>query len=147
MAKKTAPQADLFSQVMAPPMQTTNLPANVEKKPASPKSNSSSPSKKRSSSGFAPVQRTVNTFQLDDKGGYITQEFQDFGYRMAAELGDVARASMYMRLSKTTPRPLLEKALSFVSDAPNVKSKPRLFLWKLKQLKDEQKQKVLERDK
>ena len=79
-------------------------------------------------------------YQLDDKGGYITQEFQDFGYRLAAELEDLKRVSLYMRLSKTESRGFLETALGFVKDASNVKSKARLFMWKLKQLKNEKKE-------
>ncbi len=78
-----------------------------------------------------------DSFQLEDKGGYITQEFQDFGYRMAMELDDPSHKSLYMRIAKKEKRGLLEKALSFVADAPNVKSKGRLFMWKLKQLKQE----------
>lgn len=74
-------------------------------------------------------------YTLEDKGGYITQEFQDFAYRMAVELDDLSHKSLYMRLAKTTKRGLLEQALSFVSDAPNVKSKAKLFMWKIKQLK------------
>jgi hypothetical protein len=134
MAKKTAAQADLFSDI-SPKNSSVPSGTTVVPNPKPPKT-----------SDFAPMQGLVKTFQLDDKGGYITQEFQDFGYRMAAELDDKERASMYMRLSKNTPRTLLEKALSFVSDAPNVKSKPRLFLWKLKQLKDEHKQKLASKD-
>jgi len=34
---------------------------------------------------------------------------------------------------------LLEVAKNFVKDAANVKSKPRLFMWKLQQLKKESK--------
>lgn len=86
---------------------------------------------------FQPLGNLFEGYQLEDKGGYITQEFQDFGYRLAAELDDTARTSLYMRLSKTVKRALLEQALSFVTDAPNVKSKARLFMWKLKQLRDE----------
>lgn len=79
-------------------------------------------------------------FALEDKGGYITQEFQDFGYRLAVSLDDLKHKSLYMRLAKSLPRTLLENALSFVTDAPNVKSKGRLFMWKLEQLKQEKKQ-------
>lgn len=76
-------------------------------------------------------------YQLEDKGGYITQEFQDFGYRMALELEDMEHKSLYMRLAKRHDRILLERALSFVTDAPNVRNKAKLFMWKLKQLKAE----------
>ena len=86
---------------------------------------------------FAPIGSLFDSFELEDKGGYITQEFQDFGYRMAIELDDLAHKSLYMRIAKKEKRGLLEKALSFVADAPNVKSKGKLFMWKLKQLKQE----------
>lgn len=78
-------------------------------------------------------------FKLQDKGGYITQEFQDFGYRMAVELDDLDRTSLYMRLAKRESRGMLERALSFVKDAANVKSKARLFMWKFAQLKKDKK--------
>ena len=96
------------------------------------------PTKKTS---FTDLQGLFASYHLEDKGGYITQEFQDFGYRMAMELGDSKRVSLYMRLAKKDKRTLLEKALSFVADAPNVKSKPKLFMWKLKQLRDEDQKK------
>jgi|GEM_PF-135975 len=84
---------------------------------------------------FQALGTLFDGFQLEDKGGYITQEFQDFGYRLAMELDDQPHKSLYMRLAKTENRALLEQALSFVSDAATVKSKARLFMWKLKQLK------------
>ncbi len=89
---------------------------------------------------FAPLGSLFDAFKIEDKGGYITQEFQDFGYRLAMELDDMAHKSLYMRLSKTVDRGLLERALSFVSDAQNAKSKARLFMWKLTELKKEKKQ-------
>lgn len=76
-------------------------------------------------------------YQLDDKGGYITQEFQDFGYRLALELGDLKHKSLYIKMSKEVDRVLLERALSFVKDAAQAKSKARLFMWKVKQLRQE----------
>jgi hypothetical protein len=85
---------------------------------------------------FQPIGGIFDKYKLKDKGGYITKEFQDFGYRMALELEDASRTSLYMRLAKNTNRAVLEQALSFVADAPNVKSKSKLFMWKLKQLKD-----------
>lgn len=84
---------------------------------------------------FQALSSLFDNYQLEDKGGYITKEFQDFGYRLALELDDLAHKSLYMRLSKQVNRGVLEQALSFVADAPNVKSKARLFMWKLKQLK------------
>ena len=90
-------------------------------------------------SGFQTLGGLFAQYQLDDKGGFITQEFQDFGYRLAVALDDLKHKSLYMRLAKTVPRAILEKALSFVSDAQNAKSKAKLFMWKLKQLRSETK--------
>jgi len=78
-------------------------------------------------------------YKLDDKGGYITKEFQDFGYRLAVELDDMKHKSLYMRMAKKESRGMLERALGFVKDAANAKSKARLFMWKVKQLKKDKK--------
>jgi len=88
--------------------------------------------------GPKSVKSLFANFKLSDKGGYITQEFQDFGYRLAVELDDLKHTSLYMRMAKREQRGILEKALSFVKDA-NAKSKGRLFMWKVKQLKEESK--------
>lgn len=73
-------------------------------------------------------------YQLAEDKGYITQEFQDYGYRLALELDDIAHKSLYIRLAKTKPRAILEQARAFVSDA-KADSKAKLFMWKLKQLR------------
>lgn len=81
----------------------------------------------------------LKKFKIDDTDKYISREFQKYAYDLAEELSDMAHKSLYMRLAKTTPRILLEKARSFVKDASNAKSKGRLFMWKLKQLKEDAK--------
>ena len=70
-----------------------------------------------------------------DKKKYISQEWQDYAYRLAVFLDDLTHKSLYMRLAKTYPRPILEQAKNFVTDAYQVKNKARLFMWKLKELK------------
>ncbi len=69
---------------------------------------------------------------LEDK--YISREFQSYGIYLAETLGDYKHKALYIRLAKTVPRAVLEKALSFVKDA-NAKSKARLFMWKMKKLR------------
>lgn len=76
-----------------------------------------------------------------DKNKYISQEWQDYAYRLAMALDDLTHKSLYMRLAKNTPRAQLEEAKNFVSDAYQVKNKARLFMWKLQQLKAEKKDK------
>ncbi len=72
---------------------------------------------------------------VEDK--YISREFQKYGYDLAEELGDIEHKSLYIKLAKQLPRPLLERARYFVKDAGNVKSRPKLFMWKVSQLKKE----------
>ena len=76
-----------------------------------------------------------------DEDKYISYEFQKYGYELAEQLGDLKNKSLYIKLAKITPRGLLEAAKNFVKDAYNVKSRPRLFMWRLKQLKNELKNK------
>lgn len=71
--------------------------------------------------------------QEEDK--YISREFQQYGYDLAVELNDLPHKALYIKLAKTTPREHLEAARRFLKDATNAKSKGRLFMWKLKELK------------
>jgi hypothetical protein len=66
---------------------------------------------------------------------HITKEFQKYGYDLARQLDDMAHKSLYIKLAKEVPRAFLENAKEFVKDAGRVKSKARLFMWKLKELK------------
>ena len=88
----------------------------------------------KNSGAFAPVGSLFAGFQLEDAGGYITQEFQDYGYRLALTLDDLRHKSLYIKMAKEVPRGQLESALSYVSDASAVKSKAKLFMWRLRQL-------------
>ena len=70
------------------------------------------------------------------KKKYITREFQDYGYRLALELDDERHKSLYIKLAKEEPRKLLEEARTFIKDAQKVRNKAKLFMWKLKKLKE-----------
>lgn len=69
---------------------------------------------------------------LEDK--YVSREFQSFGVHLAEVLGDEKYTSLYIKLAKELPRPILEEALRFVVDA-KARNKGALFMWKLKELK------------
>jgi len=68
---------------------------------------------------------------LEDK--YVSREFQAFGVHLAKKLQDERRKSLYIRLSKTIHRPILEEALRFVIDS-SARNRAALFMWKLKEL-------------
>lgn len=73
---------------------------------------------------------------------YISREFQAYGIYLSEELNDYKHKSLYIKLAKTTHRSILEKALSYVKDAQTYSSnKGALFMWRLKQLRDEVKAK------
>lgn len=74
-------------------------------------------------------------YQPSDRAKYISQEFQDYGYRLAVDLNDMDHKSLYIRMAKTVPRQILEAARAFAVDAEHAKSKGRLFMWKVTELK------------
>lgn len=63
-------------------------------------------------------------------------EFQAYAYRLASDLNDLNRLTIYLKLSKMLDRSLLESAYSFVADA-STSEKGKLFLWKLKKIREE----------
>ncbi len=86
------------------------------------------------SKGLTSIGEVLKKFKADEDK-YISFEFQKYGYDLAKDLGDLKNISLYIKLAKETPRGFLEAAKNFVKDAYNVKSKPKLFMWKLSQLK------------
>ena len=77
----------------------------------------------------------MSDFKLDNSDKYLSREFQRFGIHLAESLGDSGHKSLYIKLAKDYPRTILDEALSFVVDS-SARSKPKLFMWKLKQLRD-----------
>lgn len=71
---------------------------------------------------------------------FVSREFQKYAYDLAMELKDHDHMAIYMRMAKTVPRHILERARSFVKDA-NAKNPARLYMWKVKQLRLELKEK------
>lgn len=89
---------------------------------------------------FSSLSSLVKDYTPPEKNKYVSREFQDYAYQLAVELDDLSHKSLYMRLAKSTPRGLLEAARSFVKDA-NARSKAKLFMWKLRELKGKKTQK------
>ena len=69
-----------------------------------------------------------------DRNKFVTREYQDYGYRLAMELGDPKHKSLYIRLAKETKRAILEQCRSYVIDS-NAENKGALFMWKLKEVR------------
>jgi len=85
---------------------------------------------------FQSVGQILKKFDpIRDK--YISREFQAYGYWLAKELGDLPHKSLYIKYAKEIPRAILEEALSFIKSAGKVRSKAKLFMWKLQELRKE----------
>lgn len=70
-----------------------------------------------------------------DRPKNLTREFQNFGVYLAEQLGDTTHYSLYMKLAKEYERSLLEEALSYAKGYTKPKSKARIFMWRLTQLR------------
>ena len=66
----------------------------------------------------------------------LSKEFQHYGVFVADQLGDTKHYSLYIKLAKLLPRGILEEALNYTKGYTMAKSKPRVFMWKLKELKN-----------
>lgn len=96
-----------------------------------------------------PQQKLFDTNELatnpkkmfDDKHKYISTEYQMYGLRLAGKLEDRKRTTMYIKWAKEKPRAILEMAYSFTIDYPNAKDKSKIFMWKVKELENERKEK------
>jgi hypothetical protein len=88
------------------------------------------------------ISETLSLFKdnLVKRKKFVKNEFQAYGLELAKDLDDWKNKSLYIRLAKNIPREILEKAFYFVKDQNRltVKSKARLFMWKLKELKKTQ---------
>lgn len=91
---------------------------------------------RRKIKGMQSIGQILVDYDLSKKK-YISREFQDYGYRLAMELNDEKHKSLYIKLAKELPRKILEEARIFIKDAKNVRNKAKLFMWKVKQLRDE----------
>lgn len=65
-------------------------------------------------------------------------EFQQYGVWLCEELDDTKHYSLYIKLAKTLDRALLEEALTFTKGYTQAKSKAKVFMWRLAQLKSTQ---------
>lgn len=70
-----------------------------------------------------------------DRPKNISREFQNFGIYLAEQLEDTQHYSLYIKLAKEHSRGLLEEALSYSKGYTKAKSKARVFMWRLTQLR------------
>ena len=65
----------------------------------------------------------------------LYREFQQYGVFIAEQLEDTKHYSLYIKLCKEFPRSMIDEALLYAKGYSMAKSKGRVFMWRLKQLR------------
>lgn len=91
------------------------------------------------------VGQIIDERKFPDRPKNLSREFQVYGVYLAESLGDTKHYSLYIKLAKQYSRGLLEQALNFTKDYTAAKSKGRVFMWRLQQLKELQKETIEDR--
>lgn len=82
------------------------------------------------------IGKIIEETKYPDRPKNLHKEFQVYGVFLAETLEDTKHYSLYIKLAKTYNRGLLEEALSYTKGYTNAKSKAKIFMWRLKALKD-----------
>lgn len=86
--------------------------------------------------------KIIDQTKFKDRPKNIAHEFQMYGVYLAESLDDTKHYSLYMKLAKTIDRGLLEEALGYTKGYYSARNKAQVFMWKLKQLREEAGNKV-----
>lgn len=81
------------------------------------------------------VSKIIAETKFKDRPKNMAHEFQEYGVFLAETLNDTKHYGLYIKLAKELPRPILEEALNFTKGYYGAKSKARVFMWKLKELR------------
>lgn len=81
------------------------------------------------------IKTAIAESKFKDRPKNIAHEFQIYGVYLAESLDDTKHYSLYIKLAKELDRNILEEALNFTKGYYSAKSKARVFMWRLKQLK------------
>ncbi len=81
------------------------------------------------------IKTAIAETKFKDRPKNIAHEFQMYGVYLAESLDDTKHYSLYIKLAKQLPRHLLEEALNYTKGYYSAKSRARVFMWKLKELK------------
>lgn len=65
----------------------------------------------------------------------LSREFQVYGVYLAESLDDTKHYSLYIKLAKEVNRAILEEALTYTKGYTRAKSKAKIFMWKLTELR------------
>lgn len=81
------------------------------------------------------ISKIIAEVKFKDRPKNIAYEFQEYGVFLAESLQDTKHYSLYIKLAKEMDRKILEEALNFTKGYYGAKSKARVFMWKLQELR------------
>ncbi len=81
------------------------------------------------------IKKVLEETKFKDRPKNIANEFQEYGVYLAESLQDTKHYSLYIKLAKQMPRNMLEDALNFTKGYYSAKSKARVFMWRLQELR------------
>lgn len=81
------------------------------------------------------IAKAISETKFKDRPKNIAHEFQMYGVFLAESLNDTKRYSLYIKLAKEVDRKILEEALNFAKGYFGAKSKAKIFMWKLTELR------------
>lgn len=84
------------------------------------------------------IKAAIAEVKFKDRPKNISHEFQFYGCFLAESLDDTKHYSLYIKLAKELNRNLLEEALNYTKGYYSAKSKARIFMWRLGQLKNQE---------
>jgi hypothetical protein len=83
------------------------------------------------------IGKIIDERKNPDRPKNLSKEFQVYGCYLAESLDDTKHYSLYIKLAKNYSRGLLDEALTYTKGYTKAKSKGRVFMWRLSQLKKE----------
>lgn len=81
------------------------------------------------------IKTAIDETKFKNRPKNLTKEFQTFGVYLAESLDDTKHYSLYIKLAKEVNRGILEESLNYAKGYYSAKSKAKVFMWRLKQLR------------
>ena len=81
------------------------------------------------------ISKVIAEVKFKDRPKNLSKEFQVYGVYLAESLDDTKHYSLYIKLAKDINRSLLENALNYTKGYYAAKSKAKIFMWRLKELR------------
>ena len=81
------------------------------------------------------ISKVIAETKFKNRPKNLSKEFQVYGVYLAESLDDTKHYSLYIKLAKDIDRNLLETALNYTKGYYAAKSKAKIFMWRLKELR------------